>query len=421
MLFYRIFSIFLYPFLKVYLFFRVLRKKEDKNRLNERFGKALIQRPKGDIIWVHAVSVGEANSALILIEEILKTHPKISILFTTTTLASAGVIGKKILDFNGQVIHQFFPLDSYKIVKEFFAFWKFKAVIFIESEIWPNMLYESKRLEIPCFLVNARISKKSFKKWNFAKKIGFNVFDYFDKIFVQMREDKESLEKLTKKESLFYGNLKSQAPVLKYNLKKLEELKSQIGDRKFWLAASTHKGEEDLILKVHKKLAEVFPDILTLLVIRHPYRSQEVRQLIEGENFKSATRSKGEKITSQTKFYIGDTMGEMGIYYKMAHFTFLGGSLLEIGGHNPFEPIKLDCAVISGRGVFNFKEIYDKLESQKACVMIDDVDEIFNAAKNFIEDKKLSSAIAKKAFDLTEKSDNIARKIILKINEIVSF
>jgi 3-deoxy-D-manno-octulosonic-acid transferase len=196
MLIYRFISILLYPFLEIYLFYRTYLGKEDKKRLRERFGKASIVRPKGDIIWVHAVSVGEANSAFTLTEKLLNFYPQSTILLTTTTTTSAAIIKQKIANFNGRIIHQFLPIDSYFCVQDFFAFWQMKKAIFVESEIWPNMLYEASRLEIPSFLVNARISKKSFKKWNFAKNIGFDIFNYFSVIFVQMQEDEELFKKL---------------------------------------------------------------------------------------------------------------------------------------------------------------------------------------------------------------------------------
>jgi len=414
MLIYRFFSIILYPFLEIYLFLRVIKKKEDKHRLRERFGAPSKTRPEGQLIWLHAVSVGEANSALILVDELLKSSPKTSILFTTTTLNSATIIGAKLPNFHGRVIHQFLPIDSYYCVKNFLNFWQPSSVIFVESEIWPNMICEARKLGTPVFLVNARISKKTFAKWNFARKIGFKIFDYFSVIFAQMKEDQERLATLTKQEVLFYGNLKSQAQTLAFDLQKLDWLKSQIGSRNFWVAASTHKGEEEFVLTAHQKLKKEFPDLLTILIPRHPNRADEIKALF-GE-IKIAQRSKNENIENSTEVYMADTLGELGNFYHLADFTFIAGSMLEIGGHNPFEAIKLNCAVISGRGVFNFKEIYQNLESQKACIMVDSADDLVSAVRKLLQDKDACKAMSQKASEIIENSDNIAKRIVTKMN-----
>ncbi len=417
MFLYRLISILIYPLLALFLFYRVYKKKEDKIRLKERFGYASTNRPEGRIIWVHAVSVGEANSALTLIEELLKFSSEISILFTTTTLTSAEIIAKKLPAFHGRVIHQFLPLDSYFCVKRFLNFWKIRSAIFVESEIWPNFIFEARRLGISSFLVNARISKKSFKKWLFAKELGFNIFDYFAAIFVQMEEDKKRFEQLTNQEILFYGNLKSQAQDLLVDEKKLTELKSQIAARRFWLASSTHRGEEEFVIDTHKKLKKDFPDLLTILVPRHPNRVNEIKLLLK--DFKVAKRSKNETITNTTDFYIADTLGEMGIFYSLAPFTFLGGSLFPIGGHNPFEPIKLGCTVITGRDTFNFKEIYEKLEKENACTIINSGNELPTIVKNFLQNSNNAQAISHKALKLMNNSENIAKKIVKKIDQIL--
>ena len=287
--------------------------------------------------------------------------------------------------------------------------------IFVESEIWPNMIYEASRLGIPSFLVNARISKKSFAKWNFARKIGFDVFDYFSIIFVQMQEDKESFAKLSDSEILFLGNLKSQGQVLVVDEKKLSELKSQISNRQIFLAASTHKGEEEIIIATQQKLKKEFPNLLTIIILRHPNRADEVKSLIG--DIKFAQRSKNEIISDPTEIYLVDTLGELGIFYSLTNFTFLGGSLFEIGGHNPFEPINLNCAVISGRGVSNFKEIYKKLEEAKACLMVNNIDELFLTVSDLLNKEDDCKSLVNKAKGVIQNSNNVVKDIIIKIAE----
>jgi len=417
MFLYRIFSVLLFPVIDLYLIYRVIKKKEDKSRLRERFGRTKQIRPEGDIIWLHAVSVGEANSSLVLVDDLLEKFPQATVLFTTTTLTSALIIASKIPNFNGRVIHQFLPIDSYYCVQNFFDFWQPKAAIFVESEIWPNLIDSAYRRGIETFLVNARMSEKSAKKWRISKRLGFKIFDSFSTIFAQTNDDKKRFEQLTKHEVLFYGNLKSQARNLDFNSAELEKIKSQIGSRKFWLAASTHKGEEEAVLFSHNELKKTFPDLLTILVPRHPNRADEIKSLIGSANI--AQRSQKQNIENSTEFYLADTLGELGIFYRLASFTFIGGSLLEIGGHNPFEAIKLGCVVMSGRKVFNFKEIYETLESEKACIMIDSKEQLAAQVKEFLQNENVVKAMSEKAFKVIGNADNIAGKITNKISELL--
>ncbi len=416
MLIYRAISILLFPFLELYLFYRITQKKEDKKRLKERFGTATKSRPKGEVIWLHAVSVGETNSALILIDELLKSKQQISILFTSTTLTSAAIIAQKIPQFNDRVIHQFLPIDSYFCVKNFFNFWQPKMAIFVESEIWPNLIVTAKENGLTTFLVNARLSEKSAKRWRLAKIFGFKIFDYFDAIFAQSVDDQKRLQQLSNSEVLFYGNIKSQAQNLVFKAEELLRLKSQIGVRKFWLAASTHKGEEEFVLQTHQHLKKFFPDLLTIIVPRHPNRADQIKSIFSNINF--AQRSLNQNIVDTTEIYLADSLNEMGLFYSLAKFAFIGGSLTEVGGHNPFEAIKLGCAVISGRNVFNFKEIYTRLEQHQACLMVNSGAELARKVAEFLHDDDLVKAISKRASELIASSEDIAKKIVDKIEKI---
>jgi 3-deoxy-D-manno-octulosonic-acid transferase len=416
MLIYRILSILLYPFIEIYLIGRVRKGKEDKKRLTERLGKSSKARPQGEVIHLHAVSVGEANSALILVEELLKTFPKISILFTTTTLTSAAIIAEKLPKYEGRVIHQFLPVDSYFCVQNFFDFWTPASLVIFESEIWPNIIFESNKRDIPCFLVNARMSEKSARKWFLMRKIGFKIFDLFSVIFAQTNGDKNRLQKLAKKEVLMFGNLKAQAQNLIVNEEKLIDLKAQINNRKIFVCASTHKGEEEVILDVFSSLKKEFNDLLLILILRHPNRATEVKNLLK--NFKFSQRSVGEKINESCEIYLVDTLGELGIFYALADFAFIGGSLKEIGGHNPFEAIKLDAAVISGKNVFNFAEIYSDLEKSNACFMVENGQELIAISSRFLREENLAKEINERAKAAINLNENIVQKIVNKIGDL---
>lgn len=415
---YRFLSTLFLPIIFVIILLRVLQKKENKNRLFERFGFAS-KNPSNEVIWLHAVSVGETNSALILVEELLKILPKNTILFTTTTLTSAKILQEKIAKFNGKVLHQFLPVDSYFCVERFLNYWQPKLCLFIESEIWPNFIFSARKKNIPTFLINGRISEKSSLRWLKLKELGFNIFDNFSGIFAQSESDKNRLQQLTKNQVLCYGNLKSQAQKLQFDEQKLQELKFQIGARKIWLCASTHKGEEELLLQVHSRLKSEFPDLLTILLLRHPNRASEVCELLKDFNF--SQRSKNQNITDLTEIYLADSLNELGIFYRLADFAFIAGSLAKVGGHNPYEAIYLDCAIITGNQVFNFSEIYRDLVEKEACVMIKNTEELFNAVRNFLLNKDLVSVYASNAQKLVMNSENISQKIVKKIFSNSSF
>jgi len=301
-------------------------------------------------------------------------------------------------------------------VQNFFDFWQMRAAIFVESEIWPNLIFEARKRGISTFLVNARMSDKSALKWRIAKFFGLKIFDYFAAIFAQSEDDKKRLKKLTNQEILLYGNLKSQAQNLDINAQKLSQLKTQIGKRKIFTAASTHNGEEEVILRVHQELKKEFSDLLTIIIPRHPNRVEEIKLLIGDKNY--AQRSKNHNIETSTEIYLADSLGELGIFYSLTDFAFIGGSLVEVGGHNPFEAIKLGCAVISGSHLFNFKEIYQNLSEQKACVIVNSAEELVKKTRIFLTEKESAKAMTQKALEVIKNSQNIAGKIVKKMDQI---
>ena len=418
---YQIFSTIILPFLFFYILNRKKKSKEHPHRFLERFAITKIDKTQNcQLFWVHAVSVGESNSAWILIENLLKFLPNISILFTSTSTTSAQIIEQKILQnelFKNRVIHQFLPVDSYFIVQKFLNHWKPRACIFVESEIWPNFIYCARKKAILSFLINARISQKSASQWLLLKKLGFNVFDYFSTIFAQSLQDKNLLQNLAKNNIFYEGNLKSQNSKLEVDAQKLQELKTQIGARKIWLCASTHQGEEELILSTHQRLKKQFPDLLTIIVLRHPNRAGEVCELLRDINF--SQRSKNQNIIESTEIYLVDSLGELGTFYSLVNFAFIGGSLLKIGGHNPFEAIQLNCAVISGSQVFNFAEIYQDLQQKNACEIVKNVDELYEIVQKFLRNPNEIISYNVNAQKAIEASQNTSQKIIEKLDAIL--
>jgi 3-deoxy-D-manno-octulosonic-acid transferase len=415
---YQFLSIIFYPFLELYIFYRVYKNKEDKKRVNERFGISKIDRSNQEVIWIHAVSVGEVNSALSLIDEIEKKHPQYQILFTTTTLTSAQILAEKIINSKIKITHQYLPIDSLFCVKNFLNFWRPKIAIFVESEIWPNFIFQCYQNQIKTFLINARLSEESIRRWKWAKFFGFNIFSYFDEIFAQSEQDKINLEKLTGKNIHYLGNLKSQISQLKINHNLFSQLKNQISDRKIFLSASTHQGEEEIILKTHQKLKKEFKNLLTIIIPRHPNRRSEIinlaKNLLFSEN-QIAIRSKNQEISAEIEFYLVDSLGELATFYQLADFTFLGGSMTQVGGHTPFEPIELECAVISGKYFFNNRQIFENLHQNKGCIIIDDENDLYQQVKTLLLNEEISSEVNQNAKKIIQKNTDIASRIIEKL------
>ncbi|MBL6664363.1 MAG: 3-deoxy-D-manno-octulosonic acid transferase [Rickettsiales bacterium] len=407
---YKILSVLSFPIVELWIFWRIFKKKDDPVRFKEKFGVATQERPNNEVIWIHAVSVGEAKSALSLVDEILKRDKKVSVLLTTTTLTSAEIVGEYAKKSGGRLIHQFCVLDLLYQVRSFLTFWQPSKVIFLESEIWPNIINESKRLGANIYLANARMSDKSAKRWQYLQYFFWGIFDMFDGIIAQSKDDKARFETLTKQEVAFVGNLKAQFREIEYDRDNLVSLQNKIGKRPIFLAASTHRGEEEIIIDTHLKLKKDFPDILTIVVIRHPNRAHEVETLLKKISY--AKRSRKEEVKNDKELYLVDTIGELGIFYKLVNFAFIGGSLQEIGGHNPLEPIMLDTAVISGEHVFNFREIYDDLVKKSACIMVKDSSGLYETARYFIANPSEAKDLAKKAKVSFDLSKDVARSIV---------
>ena len=399
---YQLISILLAPFLRILIHYRIFKQKECPQRINEKFGLAKYQKPfNKKVIWIHAVSVGEANSAFNLAKNFIEDDINNFVLFTTTTVTSAKIIGEKLYEYRERAVHQFAPLDSYFWIKRFLEFWNPKIICFVESEIWPNMLAIARKRNIKTFLVNGRISKKTFNFWCLLKKVGYKIFDNFSLIFAQNQEAELKFIKLTNQEKVFYlGNLKAQLVSKPLDEDKLRLLKIMINRRRVVLFASTHKGEEEVAFRILRKLKFIHQDLLLILVIRHPERSARVVDLAEEMEIGDiACRSKNEKITRDTDLYLVDTIGDLEMFYKVADFGFIGGSLVDVGGHNPFEAIIHDCAIIVGPYVSNNYDIYENLINNKACIKITNEIELESVITRFLEGELLAKkfcTIAKK-------------------------
>ncbi len=382
-LLYQSLSIALSPLINLYLYFRKFKKKEDPSRFNERLGYSKINRPDGFLIWLHAASVGESKLALALAEVFLKKYYHYNILITSGTITSAAEIIKNL---PARTAHQYVPVDKFFAVKRFLKHWQPNLAMFIESELWPNLIVQTKKSGCKLVLVNGRISEKSFKRWKFLHRLGFNLLKNFSICFAQSHSDRQKFNALGVKNLHFLTNLKASASLLKVDSKQLKELQRRIGNRTYWLAASTHKNEEEIIIRTHQKLKEYLPNLLTIIAPRHPNRLEEILKIIP-KDLKISIRSQNQLIDN-CEIYLADTLGDLGTFYSLSPVSLICGSLVsDIGGHNPFEALQLGSVILSGCYVENYQEVYRDLASSKDCLMVKNEQELFFYLLRMFKDK----------------------------------
>lgn len=346
------------PIVPLLLALRSSRGKEIHSRRKERYGKTALERPTGPLVWVHAASVGETNAVLPLIEQIVETGSKV--LFTTVTVTSSSVAEKRLPK---GAFHQFVPFDVAPFVDRFLDHWKPDLALFVESEMWPNIMSELNHRDVPLIVVNGRMSEKSFDRWS---KFPFAVRQMFGGVplcLAQSEEDKQRFVQLGVEQVEVTGNLKFDVPPPTANEAELGRLRKMIGERPVWIAASTHPGEERLLALAHKRMTARMPDLLTMIVPRHPERGEDITKELAGYVKEVRRRSEGEGVEPSTNIYLCDTLGELGLFYRLSRIAFVGGSLVSHGGQNPIEPARLGCAILHGPHVQNFKGIYAALDS----------------------------------------------------------
>jgi 3-deoxy-D-manno-octulosonic-acid transferase len=345
----------------ILIIFRILKKKEDKIRFKEKFSIPSKKRSKGKVIWFHGASVGEILSVIPLIEYYEKDKSINQIIVTSTTLSSSKVLNK--FKFK-KTIHQFYPIDHIYITKKFLEYWKPDISIFIDSEIWPCMFRQLERERIPLVLINARITKSSFSRWQLFSKFANQVFSKISLALPQNLETLKYLKILKVKNIKTAGNLKYYGK--KNNqFNKAKQLKNKFIDFKVWCAASTHNNEEILIGKLHKSLKKVEKNLVTIIIPRHINRTNEIIDDLNNLNLKCITHSSNQKLQKNTDIYLVDSYGESSSFYNLTNVCFVGGSIIKHGGQNPLEPARLGNYIISGPNVKNFKEIYTFLNNIK--------------------------------------------------------
>lgn len=348
---YRLLSHAARPLVPLLLGWRAAAGKEDRSRLAERRGIAGLSRPDAPLLWLHAASVGESLSILPLIEHLLARDPACHALVTTGTVTSARILAGRL---PLRSAHQYVPLDTPNAVSRFLDHWRPDAALWVESELWPNLLLETRRRGIPVGLVNARMSQRSFRRWARLPGLVRPLLAGLGATLAQSEADAARFTALGAHDVRVVGDLKAVAAPLAADGDALARLRAAIGSRPVWLAASTHSGEESLIGRVHRTLCQHHPRLLTVIVPRHAGRGETIAADLAGHGLTVARRSKGALPQADQAIYLGDTMGEMGLYLALAPAVFVGKSLLHEGGHNPREPALLGRAVLFGPHMENF-------------------------------------------------------------------
>jgi 3-deoxy-D-manno-octulosonic-acid transferase len=347
---------------------RLKRGKELPERMAERYGESSIARPQGPLVWIHAASVGELNAVIPLIERI---HGKeFAVLCTSGTVSSAQVAEQRLPK---AVIHQFVPFDAPRFVARFFAHWRPDLALFVESDLWPNMIVSAKQRGIPLILVNGRVSERSFNRWRIIPSTIAALLNRFDLCLAQSAGHAARYRDLGAPRISTTGNLKLDVPEPPADVADLAALRAAIGDRPTIAAASTHAGEETALIEAHRRLRNTFPRLLTIIAPRHPDRGPGIVEIANAAGLPTALRSRGALPEGTDDIYVVDTMGELGLVYRLAPIVFVGGSLASHGGQNPIEPIKLGAAILHGPHVWNFSEIYAALDANHGADVVADV------------------------------------------------
>lgn len=348
------------PLLRYYLKYRLKKGKEDPVRLYERFGGASFARPEGQLVWFHCASVGESVSILKLIDHLLECQPELNILVTTGTVTSARLLTKRL---PRRCIHQFIPLDVPRWINRFLDHWHPHLAIFVESELWPNLLGTIKNRRIPLLLLNASLSERSFGYWQRAPKTVQKLLHLFDECFTPSTKTHDFLHRLGAERVHLSCNLKFTADTLGYDQEELNHLHNICEKRLVWAATSTHQGEEEIIIATHVALKQKFPNLLTILAPRHPERAHNILKKIQEAGLTALRRSEGNYPRQKTDIWMVDTIGDLGLVYSLAPICFIGGSFVPVGGHNPIEAFNLGSAAIVGPYTSNFIEVNENLKS----------------------------------------------------------
>ncbi len=368
---------------------RMRRGKEDPKRRPERLGHASRSRPSGRLTWVHAASVGETISAFPMIDWLIGAGG--AVLLTTGTVTSAAIAESRL---PSGAIHQYVPLDLAPCIGRFLDHWQPEAALFVESEIWPTTVVDLERRGIPQILVNGRISERSLSRWSRVERLANSLFRRFALVLAQSEADAGRFQRLGARRVEVTGNIKFDSQPLAADPEELSTLTSATAGRPVFLAASTHAGEEALIAAAHGQIAARVAGLLTVIVPRHPARAGDIEAHLTTAGLTVTRRSRGELPDGRTDIYLADTMGELGLFYRLARVAFIGGSLAPIGGHNPIEAAQLGAAILHGPHVHNFRDIFAELDRTGGARAVIDAAALAATASDLLNDRAAAGQLA---------------------------
>lgn len=401
---YRLLTILLCPLSYLLVGLRVMKGKEHAKRYKEKLGFFSSARPIGKLLWFHAASVGELNSIIFLIKRLNEERPKLNFLITTITVNSEKIFHKAGLP---RAIHQFLPLDIPFLANKFINYWQPDLGIFIDSELWPNLLTEASG-KMKLINLNGRLSDKSFARWKYFSPLISYMYKKFSLILPTSQTEMKKIQYFMQSDAVKYvGNLKYAMPALSCNEEELKILKKAITKRKVWIAASTHKGEEEILIACHQKLLKEFPDLLLIIVPRHPERGMDIAKLAKEEGCEVSLRSQHDNITKRCNVYIADTIGELGLIYRLGDIVFVGGSLIRHGGHNFLEAARLGCAVIVGSYTHNFKDLTEEFKQMDAILIANNSEQLVASIHSLLTKPLLKRRYIQNASSFSAATDHI--------------
>ncbi len=397
------------PLLRSLLEKRKSQGKEHPDRIRERFGQPSQSRPAGSVAWVHAASVGEAISVLSLVKKINCEYPSLSIIMTTGTVTSAAIMAERLPK---NIVHQFIPFDQPIWVQRFLDHWQPDLVLWVESEFWPNLLRAIKTKKIPIVLINARISLNSFRRWQRVSRTISRLLGHFSMCLAQSDQDAEKLLRLGANTVRVPGNLKYAADPLPVDDGMLTAFWNIISTRPVWIAASTHRGEEKAVANAHHIIAENHPGLLTIIIPRHPIRGKEIALSLANLGLTVSLRSENSPVQPKTQIYIADTLGELGLFYRISPIAFIGGTLIQHGGQNMLEAAKLECAIIHGPSTTNFTSITNKFSEVNGAIKIKNDIELADAVNILLNDEKRRKKQISAALGVAKSQNSILDNIM---------
>lgn len=393
------------PLLRLYLRLRARLGKEIPSRIAERYGQASVARPSGSLIWLHAASVGEWQSIRVIIMALRQHYPHWTVLVTTGTKTSAQLIAPET---GGGLIHQFVPLDHPRWVDDFLQHWRPQLAVMVESELWPNLLMRTAARGVPMMLINARMSGNSFSSWQ--KSPGFirGLLQNFSLILAQDDAYAGHFRALGAPNVVVAGNLKYAALPLPYDPAALHQWQQVTATRQAWLAASTHAPEETAIGQAHIALSGQWPNLLTVVVPRHPERSDSMRRDLENLNLRVAQRSKNDPLLPETQVYLADTMGELGLWFALCPLVFMGNSLsAKGGGHNVLEPARFGRVILHGPKMQNFVAMRQEFLQQKASIEVLDQTALIATLRDYWQKPTAFAAYGQRALAVVNANDHV--------------